>query len=95
MATNIDKYCHRIGRTGRAGKNGRAVTLLTEKNADVFFDLRSYLESCEMPVPRELAMHAAARAGVGARDSLTGKLLHGEEKGRHPFADGAGGAQRH
>ena len=29
MPDNIEKYTHRIGRTGRAGRKGQAVTFLT------------------------------------------------------------------
>ena len=36
MATSIDKYCHRIGRTGRAGKTGNAWTFLTENDIDQY-----------------------------------------------------------
>ena len=36
MANNIEAYVHRIGRTGRAGKTGVAVTFIIEKDdADV------------------------------------------------------------
>jgi ATP-dependent RNA helicase DDX42 len=31
VAKNIDAHVHRIGRTGRAGKDGAAYTLLTKK----------------------------------------------------------------
>jgi hypothetical protein len=40
MAKNIEAYTHRIGRTGRAGKSGVAVTFLTEEDSKVFYDLR-------------------------------------------------------
>ena len=35
MATNIESYTHRIGRTGRAGKSGVAITFLGNEDADV------------------------------------------------------------
>ena len=40
MAKNIEDYTHRIGRTGRAGKTGVAVTFLTKEDAGVFYDLK-------------------------------------------------------
>jgi len=40
MAKNIEDYTHRIGRTGRAGKTGIAVTFLTKEDAGVFYDLK-------------------------------------------------------
>jgi len=35
MATNIESYTHRIGRTGRAGKSGVAITFLGNEDSDV------------------------------------------------------------
>ena len=40
MAKNIGDYTHRIGRTGRAGKTGIAVSFLTKDDAGVFYDLK-------------------------------------------------------
>ena len=71
----IDKYCHRIGRTGRAGKTGVAITLLTEKDEEVMYDLKTYLESCEQMVPRELAKNPVAQQPWGTRNSETGKEM--------------------
>ncbi|KAJ1425268.1 P-loop containing nucleoside triphosphate hydrolase protein [Ochromonadaceae sp. CCMP2298] len=74
----IAPYCHRIGRTGRAGKSGVATTYLTEGDTDIMYDLKSYLESTDTPVPSQLAHHAAAQAPVGSRDDK-GKLM-GQKK---------------
>lgn len=70
----IQSYCHRIGRTGRAGKFGVATTFLTEGDSEVMYDLKNYLESTDTPVPHQLAHHAAAQAPVGSRDDK-GKLI--------------------
>jgi ATP-dependent RNA helicase DDX23/PRP28 len=64
----ISNYCHRIGRTGRAGKFGVAITFLTDSDTEIMFDLKSYLESTDTPVPTQLAKHPAAQAPVGSRD---------------------------
>lgn len=40
MAKNIEDYTHRIGRTGRAGKTGIAVTFLTKEDVGVYYDLK-------------------------------------------------------
>ena len=66
MATEIDRYTHRIGRTGRAGKTGAATTFLTDGDAAVLPALKAYLESTGQPVPPELA----ARATGDRRDSV-------------------------
>ncbi|KAG9412658.1 hypothetical protein AC1031_015568 [Aphanomyces cochlioides] len=64
----IEKYCHRIGRTGRAGKEGVAISFLTDQDEDIMYDLKTYLEATNMPVPPQLANHPMAKAAAGARD---------------------------
>ncbi|GMH12468.1 hypothetical protein Nepgr_014309 [Nepenthes gracilis] len=61
MPENIEKYTHRIGRTGRAGKSGIATTFLTLNDTDVFYDLTQMLVQSNSPVPSELARHAASK----------------------------------
>lgn len=40
MASTIEKYVHRIGRTGRAGKQGVAITFLGNEDEEVMYDLK-------------------------------------------------------
>jgi len=59
-------YTHRIGRTGRAGKNGVAISFCTKDDAPLFYDLKqlllnSPLSSC----PPELSNHAEAQHKPG------------------------------
>ncbi|KAH0563321.1 mRNA splicing protein prp28 [Trichoglossum hirsutum] len=62
MATNIENYTHRIGRTGRAGKSGIAITFLGNEDADVMYDLKQLLmKSSISRVPEELRKHEAAQ----------------------------------
>ncbi|SLM36211.1 pre-mrna-splicing atp-dependent rna helicase prp28 [Lasallia pustulata] len=62
MATNIESYTHRIGRTGRAGKSGVAITFLGNEDADVMYDLKQMLmKSSISRVPEELRKHEAAQ----------------------------------
>lgn len=68
MATKIQPYCHRIGRTGRAGKSGIATTYLTDEDSDVMFELKNYLESTNAAIPIALSRHPAAQCAVGSRD---------------------------
>jgi ATP-dependent RNA helicase DDX23/PRP28 len=67
MATNIESYTHRIGRTGRAGKTGVAITFLGPEDNDVLYDLKMMLGKSERSrVPEELRRHEAAqRKGAG------------------------------
>jgi ATP-dependent RNA helicase DDX23/PRP28 len=45
MAKNIEAYTHRIGRTGRAGKHGVAITFLGSEDKDVMYDIKQMLSS--------------------------------------------------
>lgn len=40
MTKSIEGYTHRIGRTGRAGKTGIAVSFLTPEDSGIFYDLK-------------------------------------------------------
>lgn len=64
----IDNYCHRIGRTGRAGKSGIAISFLTESDTDIMYDLKNYLESTNAIIPVQLKQHPAAQVQAGSRD---------------------------
>lgn len=58
MAKNIEDYTHRIGRTGRAGKKGTAITFLTMEDSETFYDLKqSLLKSPNSVIPTELSRH--------------------------------------
>ncbi|KAG5474454.1 hypothetical protein LSCM1_03238 [Leishmania martiniquensis] len=55
---SIDSYCHRIGRTGRAGRTGTAYTFLGHENGSLATDLVDYLNQCRATVPTELVQLA-------------------------------------
>lgn len=58
MAKNIEDYTHRIGRTGRAGMKGTAITFLTMEDSETFYDLKqSLLKSPNSVIPNELSRH--------------------------------------
>ncbi|KAF9586675.1 mRNA splicing protein prp28 [Lunasporangiospora selenospora] len=70
MAKNIEDYTHRIGRTGRAGRSGVAITFLANDDTDVMYDLKQMLmKSTIATIPADLRNHEAAmtRGGVGGR----------------------------
>ncbi|TMW55689.1 hypothetical protein Poli38472_010571 [Pythium oligandrum] len=75
LPSKIENYSHRIGRTGRAGKDGVAISFLTDQDEEVMYDLKQYLLSTDMPVPQELATHPAAKAAPGTRDEK-GNMVH-------------------
>ncbi|KAJ5129864.1 uncharacterized protein N7515_005903 [Penicillium bovifimosum] len=63
MATSIESYTHRIGRTGRAGKSGVSITFLGSEDSDVMYDLKQMLiKSPISRVPEELRKHEAAQS---------------------------------
>ncbi|KAF2755800.1 DEAD-domain-containing protein [Pseudovirgaria hyperparasitica] len=49
-----EDYVHRIGRTGRAGQDGLAVTLFTEHDKGLSGALINVLKAANQPVPEEL-----------------------------------------
>ncbi|RDW64098.1 pre-mRNA-splicing ATP-dependent RNA helicase PRP28 [Coleophoma crateriformis] len=62
MATSIESYTHRIGRTGRAGKSGVAITFLGNEDSDTMYDLKTMLSKSSISkVPEELRRHEAAQ----------------------------------
>lgn len=70
MATNIESYTHRIGRTGRAGKKGVAITFLGNEDSDVMYDLKQMISKSSISrVPEELRKHEAAQQRVGKNKS--------------------------
>ncbi|KAJ9655226.1 mRNA splicing protein prp28 [Neophaeococcomyces mojaviensis] len=83
MATNIESYTHRIGRTGRAGKSGVALTFLGSEDNDVLYDLKQMLmKSSISRVPEELRKHEAAQQKKGTLPGGTaGKKSASDESG--------------
>ena len=64
---SIDNYCHRIGRTARAGAEGFATSFITDEDQGIMAPLKAYLESMGAQVPDKLARHpAAASAAAGS-----------------------------
>ena len=77
-----EDYVHRIGRTARAGKGGRAVTLVSEKDQPAFRQIERFLEKEveKTPLPEELGeapaytgKGGASRSGRGGRGCKSGK----------------------
>ena len=57
--TNLDQYCHRVGRTGRLGAEGTSYSLITRNMAPMVGDLIDLLKSCDQPVEPNLDELAA------------------------------------
>ena len=78
MPLKIENYSHRIGRTGRAGKDGVASTLLTDSDEAMFYELREYLEQTDADIPQKLEKHPVRASGERkrARWALDGARGH-------------------
>lgn len=73
MPTMFESYIHRIGRTGRAGKKGHAITFLESTDQEWFYDLKLELQRSPVStVPRELERHPAAQQRM-TRDMIKRK----------------------
>lgn len=51
LPNNIDDYVHRIGRTGRAGNTGVAISFVSEKNRAMLRDLADLLKETNQEIP--------------------------------------------
>ncbi|CRG97964.1 ATP-dependent RNA helicase DDX23, putative [Plasmodium gallinaceum] len=65
MPKDIESYTHRIGRTGRAGMKGLAISFLTEHDTHLFYDLKQFMLSSNNLVPLELSNHPASKVKPG------------------------------
>eukprot|EP00941_MAST-03F_sp_MAST-3F-sp1_P005986 g5986.t1 len=70
MPSDIQRYTHRIGRTGRAGKTGISTTFLTENDSEVYWALHEHLKATEQSVPRELERHPMTQRRPGEHTPL-------------------------
>ena len=60
MPKAIEDYIHRVGRTGRAGLEGKALSFITPKDTDIMYDLRIMLLQKKCSIPQELLSNPAA-----------------------------------
>ena len=65
LPERAEDYVHRIGRTGRAGAEGRAYSFFTSGNARIARQLAGILSEAGKPVPPELQSYAASGGGGG------------------------------
>jgi len=75
VARDIHAHIHRVGRTGRAGQQGVAYTLITRNQSAFSAHLTLSLQAANQPVPPELLQLASTvrwfrrRGGVGGPDA--------------------------
>lgn len=74
MPSNIEDYVHRIGRTGRAGAKGTAITLFTRDNTNQAHDLCVILREAKQDVPEELDALDKKKWGRGGNGGGRGRF---------------------
>jgi ATP-dependent RNA helicase DDX23/PRP28 len=78
MPETIEQYTHRIGRTGRAGRKGVAMALVTYKNTPLFYDLKHLLQETGNKVPKAISQHEASkqRGGKEGENAEQQPIIH-------------------
>ncbi|PHH51023.1 ATP-dependent RNA helicase dbp2 [Ceratocystis fimbriata CBS 114723] len=66
-SNNLEDYIHRIGRTGRAGAMGTAITFFTNDNSKQARDLVNVLKEANQQIDPRLAEMARYGGGGGGR----------------------------
>jgi len=79
LPTDVDVYVHRIGRTGRAGKKGFAISFFNEKNKPVAADLLKLFKQSNQETPEwfEKMVHSFKASKSGPMKK------YGDNKGYH------------
>ncbi|AQZ13891.1 DBP2 (YNL112W) [Zygosaccharomyces parabailii] len=95
MPGNIEDYVHRIGRTGRAGAKGTAVSFFTEANKGLGASLISIMREAKQEIPPELAQYDRKQYGGHPRYGRGGYGGRGRGgyggRGRGGYGGGRGG----
>jgi len=73
LPRDINSYVHRIGRTGRMGRQGTATSLFTPANKPVARDLLTILQEANQMVPDWLLLQAESGGGGGSRGNYQGR----------------------
>ncbi|KAL7486930.1 hypothetical protein ACHAW6_012526, partial [Cyclotella cf. meneghiniana] len=94
LPTNIDDYVHRIGRTGRAGNTGAALSFVNEKNSGVVRELRELLEENGQEVPawlKQMTSYGGRGGGGGGGGRRGGGGRGGRNFGSRDYRQQGGG----
>merc|ERR1712048_1101750 len=70
LPTNIDDYLHRVGRTGRAGNTGAALSYVNERNSGLIRDLYDLLDENSQDIPawfKSMVDYSSSNKGSGRR----------------------------
>ena len=92
LPSNIDSYVHRIGRTGRIGNTGMAISLVDERPSAIHKDLLDLLAECKQDVPDWFRKLASGNGDLAA-DSFSkpgGGYNRGGGRGNNSWNDRGG-----
>ncbi|XP_021560369.1 DEAD box protein 53 [Neomonachus schauinslandi] len=84
LPRNIEEYVHRVGRTGRAGKTGVSVTLMTQNNWKIATELVKILKRANQNVPEDL-ITMAEHYKLHKPKKDTGKISKSQGKPRELY----------
>ena len=84
---NLEAYCHRVGRAGRAGSPGHALSFFTRKMARMAPDLVALLRQAGQPVEKHLELLADVVAEAVAKGAELPADEGGEGEGEEAAAD--------
>ncbi len=90
LSQDPEEYIHRVGRTARAGKNGKAITLLEQRDYDIFRQIQS-----RFPVQIEqLSEESFARVPFDTGRRFGDGRFSGGDRGRYGSGRYGRGAER-
>lgn len=79
LPDSVESYVHRIGRTGRAGKEGTAVSIIhpldKRKLRDIERHVRQRLTIGDIPTRAEIEAHHLRKLKAQVREAITGERL--------------------
>lgn len=79
LPDNLDSYVHRIGRTGRAGKEGRAVSIVMPlekyKLSRIEKRFKKAVEYCKVPTQAQIAARHLEKLQTRVREAVTSERL--------------------
>jgi len=96
LPTNIDDYVHRIGRTGRAGNTGAALSFMNDRNVGIARELRELFEENDQEVPtwfKSMSDYGGSNRGGGrrGRSNFGGRDYRTQDNGGGGGRRGGGG----
>lgn len=98
LPSNIEDYVHRIGRTGRAGNEGHAISYYNDNNRNITTDLIDRLIENEQEIPDFLENASSYSGGGGGNRYNRGRGGGGNRFGGRDYRSnnrGRGGSNMH